>query len=94
MDYYRCRSALRHHRYRQHRVELRELNHDLNIVAAATDRENVKKLRRAGADVVLSPAVIGGHLLVQSALGQGGMEEVADRILTVSEADDVATDGE
>ncbi|WP_435197013.1 NAD-binding protein [Natronomonas sp. EA1] len=59
----------------------RELNGDLRIVAAATERENVKKLKRAGADTVLSPAVIGGHLLVQSALGQHGVENVADRIL-------------
>ena len=33
----------------------RELNPDLRIVAAATDRENIRKLRRAGADIVLSP---------------------------------------
>jgi voltage-gated potassium channel len=66
----------------------RELNRDLNIVAAATERENVKKLRRAGADTVLSPAVIGGHLLVQSALGKGGMEDIADRILTVETRED------
>lgn len=72
----------------------RELNRDLNIVAAATERENVKKLRRAGADAVLSPASIGGHLLVQSALGQRGMEEVADQILTVEEADDLETSSE
>ena len=47
----------------------RELNPELRIVAAATDRENVRKLRRAGADAVLSPAVLGGRLLVESALG-------------------------
>lgn len=68
----------------------RELNPDLRIVAAATDRQNVKKLRRAGADTVLSPSVIGGHLLVQSAFGQAGMEDVADRILTVDDDEDVA----
>lgn len=59
----------------------RELNRDLNIVAAATERENVKKLKRAGADTVISPATIGGHLLVQSALGQRGMEDVEEEIL-------------
>ena len=46
----------------------RELNRDLRIVAAATATENVDKLRRAGADSVVSPAVIGGKLLVRSAL--------------------------
>ena len=68
----------------------RELNPNLRIVAAATDRENVKKLRRAGADTVLSPSVIGGHMLVQSAFGQTGMEDVADRILSVDDDEDVA----
>lgn len=47
----------------------RELANEIRIVAAATDRENTSKLERAGADVVLSPAVIGGNLLVRSALG-------------------------
>jgi voltage-gated potassium channel len=58
----------------------RQLNPDVRIVAAATDRENVDKLRRAGADTVISPATIGGHLLVRSALGSDGMESVAERL--------------
>ncbi|WP_435176110.1 NAD-binding protein [Halorussus sp. AFM4] len=58
----------------------RQLNPDIRIVAAATDRENVDKLRRAGADSVISPTTIGGHLLVRSALGSDGMEGVADRL--------------
>lgn len=58
----------------------RELNRELRIVAAATERENVKKLKRAGADEVLSPATIGGHLLVRSALGDE-QESVAESIL-------------
>ena len=67
----------------------RALNPDINIVAAATDRENVEKLRRAGADTVISPAVIGGHLLVQSALGREGMESVADHLLDVEDGGDL-----
>ena len=63
----------------------RQLNPDVRIVAAATNRENVAKLRRAGADVVISPATIGGHLLVESALGGTGTEAVVDRILHDSE---------
>ncbi|UPV75103.1 NAD-binding protein [Halorussus limi] len=58
----------------------RQLNPDVRIVAAATDRENVDKLRRAGADSVISPTTIGGHLLVRSALGSDGMESIADRL--------------
>ncbi|MFC6757276.1 MULTISPECIES: NAD-binding protein [Haloarcula] len=67
----------------------RALNPEVNVVAAATDRENVEKLRRAGADTVISPAVIGGHLLVQSALGREGMESVADHLLDVEEKTDL-----
>jgi voltage-gated potassium channel len=63
----------------------RELRSDVRVVAAATDRENTKKLRRAGADAVISPAVIGGHLLVESALGTGDMESLADDILEESD---------
>ncbi len=59
----------------------RELNPDVRIVAAATARENVEKLRRAGADTVLSPAAIGGRLLVRSALGESDIESVANRIM-------------
>ena len=46
----------------------RELNPTVRIVAAATAQENVRKLERAGADNVISPAVIGGRLLLQAAL--------------------------
>jgi voltage-gated potassium channel len=66
----------------------RALAPEIRIVAAATDRENVDKLRRAGADTVVSPASIGGHLLVRSALGAEGMEAVADRVLETDERDE------
>ncbi|MEZ3115058.1 NAD-binding protein [Halobaculum sp. MBLA0147] len=59
----------------------------VRIVAAATDRENVNKLRRAGADTVISPASIGGHLLVQSALGAEGMEDVAAQVIGTDRSD-------
>ena len=54
---------------------------EIRIVAAATDRSNVPKLRRAGADTVLSPAAIGGRLLARSALGEEDDEELVDRLL-------------
>ena len=63
----------------------RELNPNLRIVAAATDRENVRKLRRAGADVVLSPSVLGGRLLVESALGNDDPERTLGQILDLGD---------
>ena len=59
----------------------RELNPTLRIVAAATDRQNSRKLRRAGADVVLSPAVLGGQLLVRSARGDDDPERAIKELL-------------
>ncbi|SEN09314.1 voltage-gated potassium channel [Halorientalis persicus] len=62
----------------------KSLNADIRVVAGATDRENIEKLRRAGADTVISPAVIGGHLLVESALGDENVESLADQLLDTS----------
>ena len=56
----------------------RSLNPEVRIVAAANQTENINKLKRAGANTVISPATIGGKLLVRSALGEGGTEAVAD----------------
>lgn len=59
----------------------RQLNPDVRIVAAATQRENVRKLKRAGADTVISPATIGGRLLLRSALGSEDTEDIVERLL-------------
>jgi voltage-gated potassium channel len=58
----------------------RQLDSDVRIVSAATERENVEKLKRAGADAVISPATIVGHLLVEAALSGANAEEVAERV--------------
>jgi voltage-gated potassium channel len=59
----------------------RQLNPEVHVAAAATQRENVNKLKRAGADTVISPATIGGHLLAESAMGSTESEEKAEEIL-------------
>jgi voltage-gated potassium channel len=63
----------------------RQLNPDVRIVAAATNRANVVKLKRAGANTVVSPATIGGRLLVRSALGgqteEAEVEEIAEELM-------------
>ncbi|MFB6142592.1 MAG: NAD-binding protein [Halorientalis sp.] len=63
----------------------RQLNPSVRIVAAATNRSNVTKLERAGADTVVSPATIGGRLLVRSALGdhaeEAAVEEIAEELM-------------
>lgn len=49
-------------------LTVRQLNSDVKILAVATNRENIKKLERAGATSVVSPAVIAAQQLVQSTL--------------------------
>ena len=61
----------------------RQLDPDVRIVATATQRENVEKLRRAGADHVISPATLGGHLLVSEAFETDGAD-LAD-VVTVDD---------
>jgi len=59
----------------------RELNPEIHIAVGVTGRENVSKLKRAGADTVISPAAIGGHLLVEAAMGRGDSEREASDLL-------------
>lgn len=62
-------------------LSARQVNPNVRIVAAASQRENVGKLKRAGADNVISPAVIGSRLLVRSAMGSDDSEDIADRLI-------------
>ena len=56
----------------------RQLNPGVRIVAAATQRENVNKLRRAGADQVISPSTLGGHILIDCAFGANSDDATDD----------------
>ncbi len=48
-------------------LTVRQLNSDIEILAVATNRENIRKLERAGATTVISPAVIAAQRLMESA---------------------------
>ena len=48
----------------------RQENPDVRVVAAATDRKHVEKLKGVGADRVISPTIIGGQLLGRSVLDE------------------------
>ena len=65
----------------------RQLNPDVRIVAAVTQRENVDKLRRAGADQVISPSTLGGHILVDCAFGADS-KDATEGILSDVDLDD------
>ncbi len=70
-------------------LTIRELDADVTIVASATNRENVRKMRRAGADTVISPADIGGRVLVEAAFDTG--EDIASDVLADDLTDDEST---
>lgn len=62
-------------------LTVRQISPEIRIVASATERENEAKLRNAGADAVISPAVIGGQLLVRSAMGNEDAETMIEELL-------------
>jgi voltage-gated potassium channel len=66
----------------------------VRIVVSAADEENVEKLRRAGADTVVSPASIVGDLLVKSALTGEDTGSVADDVLEERLSDEKEGKGE
>ncbi len=59
----------------------RQMNPDVRIVVSAAEEENVERLRRAGADTVISPASIVGDLLVESAVTGEDAGKVADELI-------------
>ncbi len=58
----------------------RDINPEVEIVAVASNSENAEKLRRAGADTVISPADIVGKLLVESAMTGEDTSELVEKI--------------
>ncbi len=64
----------------------RELNPDLLIVARATNEPAESKLRRAGADRVVSPEAIGGHRLALALL-QPKVHDFLEKIFSIEEMD-------
>lgn len=58
----------------------RDVNPNVEIIAVASNSENAEKLRRAGANTVVSPAEIVGKLLVESALTGEDTSEIVEEI--------------
>ena len=70
----------------------RHLRPEIHLAAAATNLENTEKLRRAGADAVISPAVLGGHLAARSALGHDEAAAAAQDVVEANASDDAPAD--
>ena len=57
-------------------LTVRRVNPDVFVVAAATNEQNIGKLRDAGANTVISPTAIGAQLLATSAVDGTPIEDV------------------
>lgn len=57
-------------------LTVRRLSPDVHIVAGASNRQNIEKLRDAGADTVISATAIGSHLLADAALKGESVEQL------------------
>ena len=69
-------------------LSAREINPALFIVARAEDVQAERKLRRAGADRVLSPYHIGGHRMAVAML-RPAVHDFMERIFSTSEDMDI-----
>lgn len=44
----------------------KDLNPRVKVIARVSQEENIKQLRRAGADIIISPSLTGGHLMAMA----------------------------
>lgn len=66
----------------------KDLNPHINIVARASEEENVKLLKRSGADIIISPSVAGGTLIATS-IERKYAAEVLQDIMTAQHGLDI-----
>lgn len=65
-------------------LTVRDLNSKVRLIAAAREEENIKLIYRAGADVVVAPAVTGGRLM-GAAVKQSAVPHFLNDLLTFGE---------
>jgi len=61
----------------------KDLNPRLRIIARVSQEENIKQLKRAGADIIISPSLTGGHLMAMAVSKSESASMVSD-LLTSS----------
>lgn len=60
----------------------RDLNPEVKIVSRVSQEENIKLLKRAGADVLISPSLTGGNLMAMAVSNANSVEMVSDLLTT------------
>ena len=59
-------------------LTVRNLGHEVRIIAAVAEEENVKLLRQSGADATVSPAKLGGYILADAVYSGRAAECLCD----------------
>ena len=60
----------------------KDLNPRLKVIARVSQEENIKQLRRAGADIIISPSLTGGHLMAMAVSRRESAELMAELLTT------------
>jgi voltage-gated potassium channel len=61
----------------------KDLNRQIKIISRVSQEENIKQLKRAGADVIISPSLTSGHLMAM-AVSTSQSVELIEELLTSS----------
>jgi len=59
-------------------LTVRQLNSQVRVICSAAEAENVKLLRQAGADAIVSPSMVGGYLMADSVQSSHIADYVSD----------------
>jgi voltage-gated potassium channel len=60
----------------------KDLNHKIKVIARVSQHENIKQLRRAGADVIISPSLTSGNLMAMAVSDSDSVELIGDLLTT------------
>jgi voltage-gated potassium channel len=60
----------------------KDLNPKLKIIARVSQEENIKQLKRAGADIIISPSLTSGNLMAMAVSTSNSVELIEDMLTT------------
>lgn len=59
-------------------LTVRQLNPRVRMIVNVAEEENIKLLRQAGADAIVAPSIVGGHLMADSVSARHIADYIAD----------------
>ena len=60
----------------------KDLSPKLKVISRVNERENIKQLKRAGADVIISPSLTSGNLMAMAVANSNSVELIEDLLTT------------